>query len=140
MPDTVVLDCSVAAKWILPEPDRAAALRLLDGYEAGEVALIAPDLLLAEFASLVARRNRRKQLTAEQAQEASRLMGKCAPRLFDTCSRLPHALELSRRYCLSLWNCAYLALAVEHNCPFITADRRLFRGARGRHPLIRLLE
>jgi len=140
MPDTVVLDCSVAAKWILPEPDRAPALRLLGEYEAGEVALIAPDLLLAEFASLLAKRHRRRQLTAEQAEEAFHLMGKCAPRLFETRPRLPRALELSLRYRLSLWDCVYLALAVEYNCPFITADHRLFRGAAGRHPLLLLLE
>jgi len=70
MPETFVLDCNVAAKWVLPEPDRAAALRLFDRYEAGEIVLIAPDLLLTEFASLVARRNRLKQISAEQAQEA----------------------------------------------------------------------
>ena len=46
MPDMLVLDCSVAAKWVLPEPDRAMALRLFDQYESGEVDLLAPDLLL----------------------------------------------------------------------------------------------
>ncbi len=52
MPETVVVDCSVAAKWILPEPDSEHALQWLEKWEAGEVALIAPDLLLAEFARL----------------------------------------------------------------------------------------
>jgi len=58
MPDALVLDCSVAAKWILPEPDWAPALRLLGEHESGEVALIAPDLPLAEVAGLLAKRNR----------------------------------------------------------------------------------
>ncbi|MBV9936888.1 MAG: type II toxin-antitoxin system VapC family toxin, partial [Acidobacteriaceae bacterium] len=48
------------------------------------------------------------------------------PKLFDTHSRLRHALELSLHYQLSLWDCVYLALAVEHNCPLITAAERLF--------------
>ena len=34
----------------------------------------------------------------------------------------------------------YLALALEHGCPLITADRRLFRGHSPRHPAIRLLK
>src|SRR5258708_5260733 len=51
MPETFVLDCSVAAKWVLPEPDRTPALRLFERYASGEISLIAPDLLLAEFAS-----------------------------------------------------------------------------------------
>lgn len=74
MPERFVLDCSVAAKWVFPEPDRAAALWLFDRYEAGEVLLIAPDLLLVEFANLLARRNRQKQISAKQAQRAFQLI------------------------------------------------------------------
>jgi len=140
MPDTFVLDCSVAAKWILPEPDRAPALGWFERYISGEVLLIAPDLLLAEFASLVAKRNRRKQISAEQAHEAFSLMTKCAPRLFDTRPQLVNALDLSVRYQLSVWDCVYLALALERDCAVLTADARLFRAGRGRHPSIRLVQ
>jgi len=140
MPGTFVLDCSIAAKWVLPEPDRAPALELFDQYASGEVLLIAPDTLLAEFASLVAKRHRRKQISVEQAHEAFSLMVKCAPRLFDMRPRLFRALELSLQYQLSLWDCVYLALALEHDCPVLTADRRLFRAGRGRHPSVRLVQ
>ena len=61
MPEYLVVDCSVAAKWILPEPGRDAALHLLNEYEAGEIILIAPDLLLAEFASLPGKALSRKR-------------------------------------------------------------------------------
>src|SRR6266545_2533362 len=98
MPDTFVLDCSVAAKWVLPEPGRAPALGLFERYASGEVLLIAPDILLAEFASLVARRNRRKQISVEQAREAFSLMNKCAPRLIETRPRLSRALDLSLQH------------------------------------------
>ena len=50
MPDALVVDCSVAAKWVLDEA-AADAADLLDSDRAGKVSLIAPDLLLAEFAS-----------------------------------------------------------------------------------------
>ncbi|MGA2118341.1 MAG: type II toxin-antitoxin system VapC family toxin [Bryobacteraceae bacterium] len=140
MPDTFVLDCSVAAKWVLPEPDRAAALGWFERHASGEVLLIAPDILLAEFASLVAKRSRRKQISAEQAREAFALMTKCLPRLFDVHPRLFRALDLSLAYQLSLWDCAYLALALEHDCPVLTADRRLFRAGKGRHPSICLVQ
>jgi predicted nucleic acid-binding protein len=105
MPDTFVLDCSVAAKWVLPEPDRVPALELYERYASGDVLLIAPDLLLAEFASLVAKRNRRKQISAAQAHGAYALMTKCAPRLYDTRPRLFRALDLSLQYQMSLWDC-----------------------------------
>jgi predicted nucleic acid-binding protein len=128
MPNTLVLDCSVAAKWMLPEPDRAPAMRLFEEYQSGTISLIAPDLLLAEFASLLAKRNRRKQISAAQAHDAFLLMVRCAPRLFDMRPRVQYALELSLHHQLSFWDCVYLALAIEHNCPLLTADRRLFKG------------
>jgi predicted nucleic acid-binding protein len=140
MPDTFVLDCSVAAKWVLPEPDRAPALRLFEQYAAGEVVLIAPDILLAEFASLLAKRTRRKQISAEQAHEAFSLMTKCAPRLSDTRPRLSRARALSLERQLSLWDCVYLELAMERDCPVLTADLRLFRAGRGGHPFVRLVQ
>ena len=140
MPDTFVLDCSVAAKWVLSEPGRAAALELFERYASGQVLLIAPDILLAEFASLVAKRNRRKQISAGQAHEAFSLMTRSAPKLFDTRPRLSRALDLSLQRQLSLWDCVYLALALEHDCPALTADLRLFRAGRSGHPSVRLVQ
>lgn len=140
MPDTFVLDCSVAAKWVLPEPDRAQALGWFERFASGEVMLIAPDLLLAEFASLIAKRNRRRQISALEAHQAYALMTRCSPRLFDTRPRLFRALELSLQFQLSLWDCVYLALGLEHDCPVLTADERLFRAGQGRHPSIRLVQ
>ena len=140
MPETLVVDCSVAAKWVLDKTDRLQALRLLQAEKTGDVSLISPDLLLAEFASLLAKRTGRKQISASEAQNAFRLLEESAPVLFETRPLLETALELALRYQLSLWDCVYLALALEHDCPVITADRRLFRSGRGRHPAMRLLE
>jgi len=117
-----------------------AGHRLFERYAAGEVLLIAPDILLAEFASLVAKRHRRKQISAKQAHEAFSLMTKCAPRLFDMRPRLFRALDLSLRFQLSLWDCVYLALALEHNCPVLTADLRLFRAGKSGHPSVRMVQ
>ena len=140
MPETFVVDCSVAAKWVLPEPDGAPAARLFDRYEAGEISLIAPDLLLVEVASLLAKRHRRKQISAEQAREAFGFMTNAAPRLFEAGPRLHRALELSLRHQMSLWDCVYLALAIERDCPLLTADRRLFRSGAARHPALQLIQ
>ena len=140
MPDTFVLDCSVAAKWVLPEPGRATALAWFDRYASGDIVLIAPDLLLAEFASLLAKRTRRKQISADQARLSFGRMTESAPLLYDTRPRLFHALDLSLRHHLSLWDCVYIALAEEHDCQVLTADARLFRGATARHNRIHLVE
>jgi predicted nucleic acid-binding protein len=139
LPETLVVDCSVAAKWALQEPGRNDALRLLDEQEAGNISLIAPDLLLTEFAGLIAKRTRRKLMPAAQGYRAVRLMEESDLRLFEISPLLGRALDLAINGQMSLWDCIYLALAIEHDCQLITADVRLFRNGRGRHPAIRLL-
>jgi predicted nucleic acid-binding protein len=79
-------------------------------------------------------------MSAAQAQDAFMLMTRCAPRLFEMNSRLHRALILSLDHQLSLWDCLYLALASEYDCPLLTADLRLFRAGSGRHPSIRLVQ
>jgi len=103
------------------------------------VSLIAPDLVLIEFASLIAKRTRRKQISPAQAYQAFLLAEQSELRLFETRPLLGRALELALHNQMSLWDCVYLALAIEHDCALITADRRLFREGIRRHPAIRLL-
>jgi predicted nucleic acid-binding protein len=139
MVETFVVDCSVAAKWILPDPGRVPALEWLERYSTGAVALIAPDILLVEFAGLASRLYRRKLITAEAVHTAYSFIEKCAPRFHETRPRLRRALVLSLQYHLSLWDCIYLALSEEYDCPVLTADARLFRGAQARHPAIQFV-
>src|SRR5207302_923839 len=107
---------------------------------AGVISLIAPDLLLAEFGSLLAKRHRCRQLSAEQARQAFHLIAASALMLTETRPLLFRALNLSLRHEMSLWDCVYIALATERNCPFLTADVRLFRAGGARHPDIRLIQ
>lgn len=139
MPREVIVDCSVAAKWILPEPDREFAMQLLDSWQAGGITLTAPDILLAETASLLAKKHRRKELSAQQVTTAFRYISAFAPNLQPSATLLPQALNLSIECHLSLWDSIYLALAIQNNCPLVTADIRLFRGAKARHPAITML-
>jgi predicted nucleic acid-binding protein len=140
LPTNLVVDCSVAAKWVLQEPGRAEALELLDKQESGEILLIAPDLLLTEFASVIAKRTRRTQMSGAEGYHAFGLMEASELRLFETRPLLRHALSLALHNQMSLWDCIYLALAVEYECTLLTADRRLFRSGRSRHPAIRYLD
>ena len=81
MAETFVVDCSVAAKWVLPDPSDQRAWEFYDRYESGEITLIAPDLVLSELASLLSRRCRQKDITAAQALLAYRLFTQSAPKL-----------------------------------------------------------
>src|SRR5947209_2995535 len=101
MIETYVVDCSVAAKWTLREPGDAAALVLLDRYVNAEISLIAPDLLLSEFGSLLAKRHRRKDMTADETQLAFEFILRSAPQLFETPPLVGRALDLATRHQLS---------------------------------------
>ena len=136
MAESLVVDCSVAAKWVLPEPDRA----VLDLSAVGEVSLLAPDLILIEFASLISKQHRRKLISAAEAEKSFDLFTRIAPSLVETRPRLNAALGLSLEYGVSLWDCVYIVLATECECPCLTADRRLLRSPIGKHAKLRLLE
>jgi predicted nucleic acid-binding protein len=140
MPEAIVVDCSVAAKWVLAEPGREAARKLLERSAKREISLIAPDLILVEFASLISKHYRRKLISSVDAEASFDLFTRIAPALVETSPLLNSALALSLEYGASLWDCVYIALAVEHKCACLTADGRLFRSGIGRHSTLRLLE
>ncbi|MGD9315617.1 MAG: type II toxin-antitoxin system VapC family toxin [Anaerolineae bacterium] len=53
---SLVIDASVAVKWFLPEERSAEALLIRDAFIEGEYQLIAPDLMLSEFANVLWKR------------------------------------------------------------------------------------
>jgi predicted nucleic acid-binding protein len=139
MTERFVLDCSVAAKWVLAEAESDAAWAWYKRSQAGEISFIAPDLILVEFASLVAKQYRRKLISAKEAERSYALFTEIAPPLIDTRPRLDAALDLSLEFGASLWDCVYITLAMECECPCLTADRRLLRSPVAKRAELRLL-
>ncbi len=138
-PSVVVVDASVAVKWIILETGRESALDLLRRVVSGEVIMIAPRALMEEVASALSKRVRRKQLTATQARAAFRYFDWRRPRLVEDPQLLVEALDLSLRHHLSLWDSLYVALAVRLRCNLVTADERLHRGVSRHYPFVELL-
>jgi predicted nucleic acid-binding protein len=60
---TLVVDASVAVKWLVDESDREAAHSLLDTDER----LIAPDLVVIETGNVLWKKIRRGEITSHQA-------------------------------------------------------------------------
>jgi predicted nucleic acid-binding protein len=133
----IVVDASVVLKWILPEPDREEAVLLLDEYESGKINLIAPPVIVLEVASDLSKRCRRKLITGRQAEQTFQNFEIRQPVLID--NGVQSGLSLSIQHQLSLWDCLYLALAIDRRADLVTADRR-FRAAANRHyPFVRPL-
>lgn len=122
---TLVIDASVATKWVLPEigAERAARLR-----ESGEDC-IAPSLLVAEIGSAVWKYARRGELTAAQAISAIELATALMTRLVPLNDLATRAVEFAIRLDHPIYDCFYLALAAREDVALITADRKLLAKA-----------
>lgn len=126
---TVVVDASIAVKWVIPEvlSDRADALRGQADH------LLAPDLLLAEAANALWKKLIRREITAREAAQALDLLMASGLDLRPSAPLLGRALELARRLRHPVYDCVYLTLAQGEGATLVTADQRLLaRVTRGR--------
>ena len=135
----IVVDASVAVKWLLPEPGAAAAQRLLTGGDS----LLGPGLIRVEVAAVIARKARFGEIDAHDAETAATLWLQAisdgvvglVPDEID----LPQAFKLALALGHPLQDCLYLALAERLGTPLITADEAFVAKAGRSHPGVRLL-
>ena len=124
-----VVDASTALKWVLQEDGSDAAAELLDGR-----ILHAPALLFTEAANALWSAARRGRLTPAEAADAVDLLMRAPLRqAADEPMLAARALQLGVLLDHPVYDCTYLALAMRHEVPVVTADRR-FAQAAGRVP------
>lgn len=132
-----VVDASVAVKWLVSEDgsDAAEALRGVD--------LHAPTLLPVEVGNVLRTLARRGDLTDDGARSAFDLLLAAPLRLHDPDPALMRgALDLALGLGHPIYDCLYLALAIDLGAPLVTADGRFHRAANRRAELsglVRLL-
>jgi len=132
-----VVDASVVLKWFLPEPDSAAADFLLEEFLSDEVELLAPDLMLVEAASALWKRAMvRKELSANEATLIYRDLFTLPLSLIASGTVADAALQVALKHNNSVYDTLYCALAIEHRCDFVTADRALANKLQGVFPFI----
>lgn len=119
---TFVIDASIAVKWVVEENGTENALAL-----RGRTKLIAPELLTAECANIFWKKVQRGELTKDEALFATRLLQSSDIELLPTRVLLEPAARLAIELNHPAYDCIYIALAIEHNCRFVTADGRLLR-------------
>lgn len=116
-----VVDASVAVKWLVSEEFSEQAATLLDG----DLTLVAPELLFAEAANALWAMFRRGDIGKTDLADAIDAL-KAAPiavpftlrQLAASAGRL--AIDLEH----PVYDCFYLALAVQQQYPVVTADKR----------------
>lgn len=119
---TLVVDASIAIKWVVEEDGTEEALTL-----RGRARLIAPELLVAECANILWKKVQREELSKQEALLAARLLQGADVELFPTRSLFESATRLAIELDHPAYDCLYLALAIENECQFVTADEQLLR-------------
>lgn len=119
---TLVIDASIAIKWVIEEDGTRDALTL-----RRKARLIAPELLVAECANILWKKVRREELSGEAASLAARLLQGADIELLPTRSLLEAAMRMALDLDHPAYDCLYLALAIANDCRFVTADERLLR-------------
>jgi predicted nucleic acid-binding protein len=136
--NALVVDASVAVKWALPqarEPLTDESVQLLKRFVDGQVEFIVPDIFWAEIGNVLWKGARQKRWGQSEAETAASQMG---ARNFATVSShrlLPEALTIAFSFDRSLYDCLYVALAVESRTDLITADERLANALAARFPV-----
>lgn len=117
----VVVDASVAVKWLIPEEFSAHARMLL----STDYQLLAPDLLSAELGNALWKKHRRRELDSRTATRLLRDFSRIPIELHPAGHWANAALALALRYGVTVYDALYLALAAGNRSTLVTADRRL---------------
>lgn len=130
LPKSVLLDSSVVIKWFRQsEIWRDAAILLRQEYLNGRLLIYVPDLLIFEIANVLRYKPDLNQL---QVQEA--LLS-----LFDlqitviaiSKEVITKAIDLAYSQDLTIYDAAFVAMSLNLNIPFITADEKLIQKLSG---------
>ena len=126
MEKLLIMDASVAIKAILPNPLQGHCLALVNTF--AETQPVAPALWAHETTSAITKTVHFGQITATEGLQALEHLAMLGVQLFipdqeQNLAAFDWTLQLKRA---AAYDSYYLALAESLNCPFWTADSRLF--------------
>ncbi len=142
MLETVVVDTSVAIKWIIDEPDSDIAQALLTRWTNMGVVMLAPALFMYEIMNILYQHVRRKEITLEEAKVGREDFLSIGVEVdFSENPDLNiRAIELAYKYSLpATYDPHYIALAEREGCEFWTADVKLWKAVKDRLSWVHLL-
>jgi predicted nucleic acid-binding protein len=127
-----VLDASIAAAWFLPDEANDVSDNAYALMRRGKLVLHAPELWLWECGNIVANSVKRRRLSVADALLAWSAVDSIRSRIAllpPEPAQAASALSLALEHGLSLYDAAYLRLAISLRVPLLTADRALVRAA-----------
>jgi predicted nucleic acid-binding protein len=124
---TLVVDASIAVKWVLPEADSGRAVAMRETDED----LIAPSLVCAEIGTAICRAVIRGDLPAADAREYLKVATAHYQRIIPLVELADAAIAFATKLRHPIYDCFYFALAERERCALVTADARLIAVAKG---------
>jgi predicted nucleic acid-binding protein len=123
----LVIDASVASAWCYPD-ERTEYTQAVFQAVSSSSETLAPDLWAYEIRNSLLMGVRRGRITPVDAEDLLVALGKlgvqlCAPVSFDPLFRLAH------HHGLTIYDAAYLDLALREGLPLATLDRQLLKAA-----------
>ena len=122
---TVVVDASVAAKWVLPEDGEDAAKALLSED------LTAPGLWLLEAGNAIWKRVQRCEFPPSEGDDLLAILAAAPVRTTPVERDLAAALSLATTLKHPIYDCLYLAAAIREAAVVVTDDARFARAVAG---------
>lgn len=140
MNNVVVVDASLALKWVLAESDSHSAVILLNKWTDEGISIIAPALFTYEVTNTLYRQVLAGKLAYEEAKQGLADLFSIGVllkfSLYEDIStqamEYAHQLKLPATY-----DAHYLALALQEHCEYWTADKRLWNIVKGRFDWVR---
>jgi predicted nucleic acid-binding protein len=127
----LVVDASVAIKWVVPEEDS----ELADALVTSRAQLHAPAFIAMEVTNALWLKMRRGELDEAKAHASLEYLRKIPLAAWQGEEPLPQTLSLARMLDHAVYDCAYLALALHLDAIYVTADRRFWRKTQGKREL-----
>ena len=129
----VVIDASVAVKWVIPGEPWEMQARILEVKIASrEVEAYAPPLLLYEVASAILKSVLRGALKLGDGVEALTAIGRLGLNIQITSwNDLAEILDIATTTKLTIYDSTYLHLSKKMNAKLVTADKELKHRGRG---------
>lgn len=134
-----VVDSSVAAKWVLAEPDSAQALRVITDSAARGGDLYVLDLALVEVTNVIWTKYHRRLITLEEAQQALILLQGAAVKVVPCLPLLTPAFAIAAQFDRAVYDAMFVAAARDLGIGGVTADEPLVRAVGSVYPEIQLL-
>ncbi|MGH3785764.1 MAG: type II toxin-antitoxin system VapC family toxin [Pseudonocardiaceae bacterium] len=131
MSRSLVVDASVALKWVVTEPGSEEAASLLDELTAGAVALLAPEHLIGEVANGLRKRVAQHILTVEDACRALDAISHLELTFVGGPGRWFRCLPAALDWGITVYDALYVLLAKDFDAELVTADERLHAAAIG---------